>query len=66
MSTHDQSVPVDAPVADQPKTTVQTQVEVPTEILKLAERRADAAGGDLDEYLFDHLLIEYEFVEESG
>ena len=43
------------------KTEVTAEIEIPVKIWEEAERRAAAAGGDLDEYLLDHLLIEYEF-----
>lgn len=45
------------------KTDVTAEIEIPAEIWDEAERRAGNAGGDLDEYLLDHLLIEYEFVK---
>jgi len=43
------------------KTDVTAEIEIPAEIWQEAERRAGNSGGDLDEYLLDHLLIEYEF-----
>jgi len=52
---------VHAPIFDQPKVDVTAEIEVPAHILERAERRAAAAGGDRDEFLLDHLLIEYEF-----
>lgn len=55
------------PIADEPKTDVTAEVEVPADIWDRAEQRHQTAQqtGDVDapltEYLLDHLLIEYEF-----
>lgn len=57
---------VHAPTFDQPKVDVTAEIEVPPEIWERAERRAAAAGGDRDEWLLDHLLIDYKFSKSTA
>jgi len=63
MSTHETTSTVGEPITEQPRVSTQATVEVPQEIYELAEKRAAAADGDLDEYLLDHLMIEYDFIQ---
>ena len=43
------------------KITVDADLEVPAHIWDTAEQRAATADGDLQEYLLDHLMIDYQF-----
>lgn len=52
---HDLEVPT--------KVDVQAEIEVPAHIWELAEKRADAANGDRDAYLLDHLMFDYQFIK---
>lgn len=63
MNTHETMSTVGEPLTEQPRVSTQATVEVPQDIYELAEKRAAAGDGDLDEYLLDHLMIEFDFVQ---
>ena len=57
MSTQTDTDELDVPT----KITVDADLEVPAHIWDVAEQRAATADGDLQEYLLDHLMIDYQF-----
>jgi len=66
MSTEQHVDDVHAPIIDQPKADVKAEITVPSHIWDRAEERYAAAhetnpSTTIEEYLLDHLLIEYEF-----
>lgn len=66
MTTEEHVVDVRAPIYNQPKAEVKAEITVPSHILDRAEERHAAAhdtnpSTTIEEYLLDHLLIEYEF-----
>ena len=66
MSTDEHVDDVRAPIYDQPKTDVTAEITVPGHIWDRAKARHAAhadtnTSSTIEEYLLDHLLIEYEF-----